>query len=643
MSNPVSKSLAVRPLTAHSVSDKISEERRCFLNKSLNASLGQELRQAGGHPSEYYDIPNDPNHDGVESSAPSKETYGYSSKNLFDCQAELQYSSPQGSAAQPNYYSGIKEEDEEKDKEANQEHPDNDRSTLIMTSDEALEAMTKESRLATAAQMKALNATEESKHKKEWETMWQTNQGTWMSSNFMEGLGGLYVPLQDIIEHSIQHSNIQALALAEAQPQAPAQVNLPKHLAPRPHSNIQALGLAEAQSQAPAQVNLPKHLAPRPPSNIQALGLAQPQPQASAQVNIPRHLAPRPATFRDTIYSYDNSLLGGASSSCNKPPSPHPPVFLDNISSPDYLGNLLDLTDGQMLDVAVPPRALITQLAAGAAKRGSRRHSSSAQLQDPLIAFNRPSTNPGNDPAARYESHPRLSSTPELTSYDHVESTQVDPIIANLSDPLDILGGVVDLPSAPMSADSTFAIDANSASRKSAFASRAPSASLLPDSFIAVDANSASRKPIFASRSPSATLPADYPRAVGVDANSASRKPAFASRAPSTRLSFDYPTPVDANSASRKPTLASRFAGKLRLLTGHMTNDRSCSVAPEPNPPLYPHSPSPPATKADRLRGFTSTTTGSSPIGRRRYIVMSLPSPRLNGLTATTGGALSSP
>ena len=50
----------------------------------------------------------------------------------------------------------------------------------MMTGDEAVEAMTKESRLASAAKIEAINVADDSKHKKEWESMWKANCGTWM-------------------------------------------------------------------------------------------------------------------------------------------------------------------------------------------------------------------------------------------------------------------------------------------------------------------------------------------------------------------------------------------------------------------------------------------------------------------------------
>eukprot|EP00798_Chlamydomonas_sp_ICE-L_P027443 gene27443-4746_t len=77
-----------------------------------------------------------------------------------------------------------------------------------------------------------------------------------------------------------------------------------------------------------------------------------------------------------------------------------------------------------------------------------------------------------------------------------------------------------------------------------------------------------------------------------------------------------------------KPNLASRFVSKLRLLTGSMAiNDRSCSGAPEPESPQSPstHTPSPPptlsqSTEVGQLREFTSFTTGTSPMARRRSL-----------------------
>eukprot|EP00798_Chlamydomonas_sp_ICE-L_P008481 gene8481-4842_t len=82
----------------------------------------------------------------------------------------------------------------------------------------------------------------------------------------------------------------------------------------------------------------------------------------------------------------------------------------------------------------------------------------------------------------------------------------------------------------------------------------------------------------------------------------------------------------DLSVAPPKPTLASRFVSKLRLLTGSMTvNDRSCSGDLEPESPPSPqtHTPSPPptpsrSTQAEQLRGYTSFTSGSSPMARRR-------------------------
>eukprot|EP00798_Chlamydomonas_sp_ICE-L_P008479 gene8479-4840_t len=106
MSKQIPKS--ARPVTAHSVADKISEERKCY--NSLGASLNLMLKQAGEHQSEYYDIPDDLDVD----------NRSCSSRNLVDRQAELQYSSPLGTAAPPSYYGGNKEDEDEEDEEANQ-------------------------------------------------------------------------------------------------------------------------------------------------------------------------------------------------------------------------------------------------------------------------------------------------------------------------------------------------------------------------------------------------------------------------------------------------------------------------------------------------------------------------------------------
>eukprot|EP00798_Chlamydomonas_sp_ICE-L_P029116 gene29116-32332_t len=602
---------SARPGTAHSVIDMVSEERRW--HSSLGASLQQALQ--------YYDIPDDLDADSL---APSKENSGYSSRNLMDCQAELRYSTPQGPATPPGYYGGNnEEEEEEEDEEANQVGMYRTRlnvqrsvrsasqSTLMMTGDEAVEAMTREARLATAAKIEALNASEEAKNKKEWEAMWQSHSGTWMSPNFLDCLGDSLAPSSDSRlqpkpvlgppplgrrRASSRRDSVCSFACdgkcdGRCDGKCDGDSLLTSNASDLPVST-RCLGRKSVHDlDGPHSQELVLH------SNMQALADAQ------AQANLPRQHTHRQPVSRDSMYSYCCHSSHSQDFSYGQTQA----LSLDYANKPGELSKSMDMS--KILDL--PKLGLDTSVPmspfsqpAGAAQRGPRQPQSTGVLipdtmrgeklgrrrsvtfggedsgstletgpssSSMLSAFNR---DPGDLSSTRFESqHTLLSSTPESPSFDEVASIQDEVIIARMYD-LDIVGSVVIFQETEPMPVSPFVTGGGS---------------------VGVDRDSAS---------PVVLL--DY-----------SRKSTLAGRF-AGKLSSDSPAAddVDADSASRTPTLASRFAGKLRLLTGSMTNDRSCSVAPEPK---STHCISSPGTKAEQLRGYTSFTNGISPMARRRF------------------------
>eukprot|EP00798_Chlamydomonas_sp_ICE-L_P029118 gene29118-32334_t len=705
-----------KSITGHAVADKIAEERRC--HKSLNASLKQVLKQTGGDQSEYLYIPDDLD---VESSAPSNS--GYSSRHLMDCQAELKYSSPQAASTPVSYYGGNKEEDDVEDEEAShvgvyrtrlnvqQRLPQGrapSQSTLIMTGDEAVEAITKEAHLATAAKIEAHNAAEESKRRKEWESMWQANSGTWISTNFMEGLG----------DHAPLDSKLQPKPFLGPPP-------LGRMRAPSRRASV-CSGLSErdmyvqvestGDSHAPSDSKLqPKLVLGPPPSGrsasrcasvcssicdvqrdgdsltsgasdtrlltwnriksvqdltthvqIERLGdshepsqdlaphlksQSSAEAQAQARFNLLRHQAPTQTMSRDFLYSYGgDSLPGGVAPShilsCPQPVG----LSLDNLCKPGLSGNLLDQTKELSLDAAVP--------------RGHRRHSTltPSQLHFPLPTNADFPLRLKNSLEATLVTKRRISGTVSKGLLSHSSSPALNPAEHMRGDKANRRKSVVfcdadsgdnqasgsnsslpavSSPSSPMGSQWKQNITKAAASAKLVSAFNRPSTIMEPTdpTVQTYQIEGSDRR-----RSVSFSVDLLYETLHHVSSNPELRScdqdvPIFgrmsepqglicpANSVPNA-LSPDSPTPdgADADSASPhvfldyspKPTLVSRFAGKLRLLTGRlMVNDRSCSVAPEPNSPLssQTHSPSPPLTSTKNvLLLLLASATGSEAI-----------------------------
>eukprot|EP00798_Chlamydomonas_sp_ICE-L_P029117 gene29117-32333_t len=650
---------STRPVTAHAIADNILDERRC--HKSINSSLNKMLAHSGEHQSEYNDIPDDLD---VESSAPSKENCGYSSRNLMDRQAELQLSGPQGPAAPPSYYGGNKEEDDDdEDEEANHVGMYRTRlnvrrkslvlsrapsqSAQMMTGDEAVEAITKEGRLADAAKIEALNAAEESKRKKEWETMWQANSGTWLSPNFIEGLGDSNAPSDSKVQpkyvlgpppmalrrgHS-RRASVCSLACDERDGNSLL-----------PGVQMESLGDSQEQSQ-----DLVLH------SNIQAQAKAQ--AQAQAQYNLPRTQSVRRASqasiSHDSMYSYGCDSLPGSDASCpetqglsidssftqtagatRRGPRWRSSLSQANVSLPTSAEVPVRRSSVSQTHVPLPTNADVPL-----------RRSSVSQTHVPIPTNADIPLRHRNSLVATHSGQRLISgsSSKSLLSFvpSPVQSPTGQPLSNRIMYPENMRGDKANRRKSVVfcGADSgnTTASGSNSS---------LPAGSQLKQK-IAKAAADAELVAAF-NRTPNIVGPNDPTnqsellcprRSVTFNRpSSAVDHTAMIPKAPSPESALAAGTDADVNDDDvvseplPNQTLASRFARKLRLLTGRVTvNDRSCSDAPEP------HSPTPPSnlartTHSEQLRGFTGFTAGTSPMARRRprWLSVLMPAVGLN-------------